>query len=82
MGREDLVFTNYAHRNLRLLEATYQHHREGTLADDVFKARVSGFIQVFRSQPGIGVIWKNGQNLGYADDFRDFVNENIVAASQ
>ena len=75
---EDLIFINYAHRNFSLMEATYLHHREGSLADDVYEARIRGFAQAFSQQPGLRRIWEDGQDLGYTEAFKQLVKTHII----
>jgi small basic protein len=79
---QEVVFISYAHRMFNLMETTFLHHREGSLRDDVFKARVSGFGAVMRTQPGLLVIWDEagGKELGYTPEFREFMQNDIIVS--
>ena len=79
---QEVVFINYAHRMFNLMETTFLHHREGSLGDDVFKGRVSGFGAVMRTQPGLGVVWDEagGKELGYTAEFREFMQNDIIGS--
>ena len=79
---QEVVFINYAHRMFNLMETTFLHHREGSLGDDVFKGRVSGFGAVMRTQPGLVVVWDEagGKELGYTAEFREFMQNDIIGS--
>jgi hypothetical protein len=65
-----------------LMETTFLHHQEGSLGDNVFKARVSGFGAVIRSQPELLVVWDEacGKEWGYTPEFREFMQKNIIGS--
>ncbi len=79
---QELVLINYAHRMFNLMETTFLHHRERSLRDDVFKARVSGFGAVMRTQPELLVVWDEagGKELGYTPEFREFMQNDIIGS--
>ena len=74
---QQLIYDAYMMKMLNSMEATYLHHRDGTMPDDVFEGKVVGFQQAlqtgFQSQD-----WLRLRGGGFSKDFQRFMEDEII----
>ena len=73
---ESIIANANAQKLFGIMETTYLHYREGTLAEDVFEARMVGLAAIMSNAP-IREIWEQSKNYGFTDDFIQLVDSHI-----
>ena len=75
---EQIIFRTYAVRHFNLMETTYLHRKAGSLDEEVFKARISGFTNLMASSAAMREAWKYNSKFGFTDEFVAFMNDRII----
>ena len=73
---ELIVANANAQKLFVIMETTYLHYREGTLAEDIYQARMVGLTAIMTNAP-IREIWEQSKEFGFADDFIKLVDSHI-----
>ena len=73
---QQMIYTALSLKTFNMMEATFLHHRAGSLDDDVFEARLSGFRNYLESAHLLREAWRRGPS-GLSREFRDFM-ETLV----
>ncbi|MEM7016767.1 MAG: hypothetical protein AAF512_05430 [Pseudomonadota bacterium] len=76
---ELIVANANAQKLFGIMETAYLHYREGTLAKDVFDARMIGLTAIMSYAP-VRDIWEQSKNYGFTDDFIQLVEARIPAS--
>ncbi len=78
---ESIIANANAQKLFGIMETTYLHYREGTLAKDIFEARMIGLAAIMSNAP-IREIWEESKAYGFTNDFIELVESYIPGPSQ
>lgn len=73
---ELIVVNANAQKLFLIMETTFLHYQEGTLAKDVFEARMVGLASIMANAP-IRAIWDESKNYGFTAEFVELVESHI-----
>lgn len=77
-GSEQFRFTAWMHTAIRSLENAFYQHREGALDDRNWRALCRQYGPILHS--GLNARYWQERNFIYSEDFRDFVDNVLLAA--
>jgi hypothetical protein len=79
---QSIVYSSWAMKIFNSMEATYLHHRAGSLDDEVFEARVFGYGNLIRNDALLYQAWTEYQQFAYTKAFKEFMDSDIIGQRQ
>ena len=81
---EAIILLAFAMKTFNSMEATFLHHRAGSLDEDVFQGRKAGFQRAMSFVPPEGnnlfpQAWGIMRTNGFSRDFQSFMENELIA---
>ena len=81
-AEQSVVYSSWAMKIFNSMEATYLHHRAGSLDEDVFEARVLGYKNLMGNNELLNQAWMEYQQFAYTKAFKEFMDSEIIGQRQ
>ena len=76
-SEQTYLYMSFAMKIFNSMETTFLHHRAGSLEQDVFEGRLTGFHSTMTDELLVQS-WQRQQRLGFSQDFQVFMNSRII----